>query len=126
MVEKFIEWAENALQDAELSNVVALNFNLYEDQDSFWAVEIVGTSSFDENDADWACDEVFVTRDNPFTWEEETDSDAILKEVTEWIGDLLDGTVLMEMLDRLQGIGVGFEMCIRDRCMNCLRTVSVS
>jgi len=54
MVEKFIEWAENALQDAELSNVVALNFNLYEDQDSFWAVEIVGTSSFDENDADWA------------------------------------------------------------------------
>ena len=99
MVEKFIEWAENALQDAELSNVVALNFNLYEDQDSFWAVEIVGTSSFDEN---------FVTRDNPFTWEEETDSDAILKEVTEWIGDLLDGTVLMEMLDRLQGIGVGF------------------
>lgn len=50
MVEKFIEWAENALQDAELSNVVALNFNLYEDQDSFWAVEIVGTSSFDENE----------------------------------------------------------------------------
>jgi len=40
------------LQDAELSNVVALNFNLYEDQDSFGAVEIVGTSSFDENDAD--------------------------------------------------------------------------
>ena len=38
MVEKFIEWAENALQGAELSNVVALNFNLYEDQDSFWAV----------------------------------------------------------------------------------------
>lgn len=108
MVEKFIEWAENALQDAELSNVVALNFNLYEDQDSFWAVEIVGTSSFDENDADWACDEVFTTRDNPFTWEEETDCDGILEEVTEWIGDLLDGTVLMEMLDRLQGIGVGF------------------
>ena len=35
MVGKFIEWAENALQDAELSNAVALNFNLYEDQDSF-------------------------------------------------------------------------------------------
>lgn len=108
MVEKFIEWAENALQGAELSNVVALNFNLYEDQDSFWAVEIVGTSSFDENDADWACDEVFVTRDNPFTWEEETDCDAILEEVIEWIGDLMDDTVLMEMLERLQGIGVGF------------------
>ena len=108
MVEKFTEWAENALQDAELSNVVALNFNLYEDQDSFWAVEIVGTSSFDENDADWTCDEVFATRDNPFTWGEETDCNAILEEVTEWIGDLMDGTVLMEMLERLQGIGVGF------------------
>ena len=47
MVEKFIEWAENALQDAELSNVVALNFNLYEYEDCFWAVEIVCTSSFD-------------------------------------------------------------------------------
>ena len=38
--------------------VVAANFNIYEDSDDEWSVEIVGTGSFDEEDEDWECDEI--------------------------------------------------------------------
>ena len=36
-------------------------------------VELVGTFSFDKDNDDWACDEVFTTRDQPFVIECESD-----------------------------------------------------
>ena len=54
--------------------VVAPSFNIYEDGRRRWSVEVVGTSSFDKDGEDWACDEAtdFETRDAPYSWEEKT------------------------------------------------------
>lgn len=37
----------------------AVNFNLYENGNNQWSMELVGTSNFDAEYSDWACDEVF-------------------------------------------------------------------
>ena len=60
---------DNCSLNTELpKDVVAFCFNLYDDGNGQWAVELVGTSSFDKDDSDWACNEVFDTRNNPLKW----------------------------------------------------------
>lgn len=67
---------ENALKKLP-SDVEAISFNLYEDNGDKWSVELVGTSTFDENNSDWACNEVYTTRENPYvlTKKERLESD---------------------------------------------------
>ena len=65
LYDEFESWMNNVFQNDISDEVCAINFNIYEDADGRWSLEVVGTSSFDENDEDWACDEVtdFNTRE---------------------------------------------------------------
>lgn len=38
-------------------DIVALNFNLYEGP---YAIDLIGSATFDESDEDWACNEDFI------------------------------------------------------------------
>lgn len=38
-------------------NIVALNFNLYE---GLYALDLIGSATYDESDEDWACNEDFI------------------------------------------------------------------
>ena len=53
------KWLDDILQQSIPDDVLALNFNLYDDGDYSWSIELVGTDSFDIDDDDWRCDEVF-------------------------------------------------------------------
>jgi len=57
---EFNEWLDNILAKIDILPV-AWNFNLYEENEVY-TVEIVGTNSFDENEEDWACNEIFTSR----------------------------------------------------------------
>ena len=63
--EAFFEWLDLILKADFPNEIKAINFNLYEDTENKWSIELIGTSVFDENDDDWACCEVFSTRDKP-------------------------------------------------------------
>lgn len=72
MQEAFNDWLDVILADIN-KLPIAWNFNLYE----LSHMELVGTKSFDKKDEDWACDEIFATREKyPFfvlpekSWEE--------------------------------------------------------
>ncbi|MDO5690311.1 MAG: hypothetical protein Q4G61_08690, partial [Tissierellia bacterium] len=69
--------------------IVAVHFNLYEDTEDKWSVECIGTSSFDPDDEDWACDEVFTSRESPYQWQESTTWDQILEEKIHQLKDYL-------------------------------------
>ena len=81
MYDSFEKWLDETLAADIPQEAVALNFNIYEDGDNLWSVELVATDRFDPIDPDWACDEVFAARENPFEWEEETPWLDILEEV---------------------------------------------
>ena len=103
-------WVDSTLATELPQDVKAIAFNLYEDAGKKWSVEIVGTSSFNPDDSDWACDEVtdFGTRENPYTWNENAEWDVIqLKVKTELIKYLNDGKYA-PTLKALDGAGVGF------------------
>ena len=108
MYEEFEKWLDEAM-DAEIpQNAIALNFNIYEDGDNMWSVELVATDRFDPADQDWACDEVFAGRETPYEWEEESPWLDILDEVIGWLRQYLEGGKHSEKMKAYDGIGTGF------------------
>lgn len=65
MYDKVSAWLDDVLKQNIPDDVEAFCFNLYDDGNSSWSMELVGTERFDENDFDWPCDEVtdFGTRE---------------------------------------------------------------
>ena len=97
----FFEWLDLILKNELNSEIKAINFNLYEDTDNKWSIELVGTFSFDRDNDDWACDEVFATRDNPFMIERESDDG-------EEGDEYLSFGKYAGSLKKYQAIGIGF------------------
>ena len=50
----FFEWLDLILKNELNSEIKAINFNLYEDTDNKWSIELVGTFSFNKDNDDWA------------------------------------------------------------------------
>ena len=104
----FKDWLTHVLASDFPDDMIAINFNLYEDVDDQWSVEFVGTSSFDPEDADWACDEVFATREAPYVFVRKAEWSEILDEVTTWLLDYFDNDSNATKMKLYKGIGVGF------------------
>ncbi len=72
----FKAWLDGHLSGDIPAEVVAFNFNLYERmEDGVYDVQLVGCTAYDPDDADWACDTVFSTEEELYTfrsgeWEE--------------------------------------------------------
>lgn len=102
------EWIDTVLEKTLPENVVAIAFNLYEDGDAQWSIEMVGTNRFDPEDPDWACDEVFDTRDDLQSWVQKAGWEEILRETTDKIRNYIETGKYSEKLKSYKGIGVGF------------------
>ncbi len=59
-------WLDQVLKKGLPGQAVGILFNLYEDGKDWWFLELAGTGSFDPENPDWGCDEVFATRENPY------------------------------------------------------------
>ncbi len=110
MFNKMEEWLDNVLVQELPVSVVAFCFNLYEDENNNWSMELIGTESFDIDDEDWACDEItdFGTRDNNFTWNKLGGWNEILDEVVSKLRIYLDKGTYADLLKSKNGIAVGF------------------
>ena len=101
----------NSIFKADISyDVAALSFNLYDDGKNMWSMEVVGTSSFDADDSDWACDEVtdFGTRANSFKWKEKAEWETVLSKFEDALKKYLWTSPYAGKLKAVRGIGVGF------------------
>ena len=103
-------WLDGVFDRNIPDGVVSVCFNLYEDGDNSWSLEVVGCSSFDSGDPDWACDEVtdFETREEPFTWTEETNWEKVLSDVTKLLYQYIQEGKASGYLNSLDGVAVGF------------------
>lgn len=108
--EAFAKHVDEALEGDFPDGVVAVCFNLYDDLLYNWAIEIVGTSAFDKDDSDWACEEVtdFSTRSTPLKWKEKVEGLEIQAEAVDLVKKYLKSGKHADKLKALQGVGVGF------------------
>ena len=110
MYDKISTWLDGVFDRSIPEGVVSVCFNLYEDGDGSWSLEVVGCSSFDSEDPDWACDEVtdFETRDEPFTWTEEAIWEKVLSDITKILYQYIQEGKASVYLNSLDGVAVGF------------------
>lgn len=106
---KFERWVNASLEKGVPSQVCAFCFNLYEDvPDGRYSVEIVGASSFDKDDSDWACDEVFTNRENPLRWTTSKSWDKVQLDVEVLIRKYLQHGKYAQLLRSKKGVACGF------------------
>ena len=104
----FFEWLDAILKNELSGDIKAINFNLYEDADNKWSIELVGTASFDKDDDDWACDEVFTTRDDPFVVKSKNDWESMEEFFIGLVNEYLSAGKYADKLKEYQAIGIGF------------------
>lgn len=110
MYDKVSAWLDDIFNKNIPDSVVSICFNLYEDCDDSWSLEVVGCSSFDSDDPNWACDEVtdFETRDEPFVWTDEANWEKVLDDITKLLYKYIQEGKASKYLNSLKGLAVGF------------------
>ena len=108
MYNEFEAWLDGALSVELPEDIAAFNFNLYEDGDNLWSIELIGASGFDAEDPDWACDEVFTNREEPLSWSAETDWENVLETMTVYVEKYLEEGKYADVLKSYDAVGIGF------------------
>ena len=108
MYNEFEAWLDAALEADLPDDIAAFNFNLYEDGEYLWSIELIGASRFDAEDPDWACDEVFTNREEPLSWSAETDLENVLETMTQYVEKYLIEGKYADLLKDSEAVGIGF------------------
>ena len=110
MYEKMSAWLDGVFSKTIPDGVVSVCFNLYEDGEGSWSMEVVGCSSFDSEDPDWACDEVtdFGTREEPFAWTDDSIWEKVLSDTTKLLYQYVQEGSASGYLQSLDGVAAGF------------------
>ena len=75
----FINWLDSLLNDIP-ADAIAFNFNLYEtESDNLFEAQLVGSNQYDLDDEDWACNTIYSSEENLFSFEAEDWEDALEK-----------------------------------------------
>lgn len=110
MFNKVSNWLDNIFNQDIPEDVVAFCFNLYDDGNCNWSMELVGTERFDKDDMDWPCDEItdFGTREGLLVWYKEVQWEEVLEEIISVLKKYLEKGKYAEVLKYRDGVGVGF------------------
>ena len=110
MYNEVANWLNNVINQDIPEEVVAFCFNLYEDGNNAWSMELVGTERFDVDDEDWPCDEVtdFGTREGLLAWNKDSEWDVVLEEMSTVLRQYLENGDYAHILKSKEGIGIGF------------------
>ena len=110
MYNKVSEWIDGVLSEGVPDEAVAFCFNLYENDEYYWSMELIGAGRFDPEDQDWACDEVtdFGSRESLFTWTAECEWEETLQTVIDLLKKYLNEGKYADLLKSKKGVGVGF------------------
>ncbi len=108
MYEEFVTWLDNVLDNSLPIEGKAVNFNIYEEGDNEWSLQIIVASRFDPEDMDWACDEVFSSEEDIYIWKQETSWEEVLVTANKWISDYLENGKHADCLKSYEAVGSGF------------------
>ena len=104
----FEKWVDKTLSVPLPEGIVAFNFNMYDDGNGKWSVEIIGAASFDKEDEDWACDEIFDNRLKCLRWKNSKTWEQNLEFIKSYIERYLKQGKHADILKDKEGLGVGF------------------
>lgn len=112
MQEKFNEWLDNLIESNPLpKNFMAINFNLYDIDDATFDVQLIASSIYNENDDDWACEEIYTSGEDCFyipKSKEISDQELCLEHTIEMVANYLESGAYANILKSGIAICTGF------------------
>ena len=106
---KYHEWFESILAQDLPKEIVGFAVNLY-DNDNSYEAELIGAATFDKDNEDWACDDIFMSDRfifpiSSFKGGWEANLALIVESTNKYIESNSKGAL---KLNSAQGFGVGF------------------
>lgn len=102
------EWIDTSLSVKISDEIKCFCFNIYEDADNAYSLELVGYTSFDKNDENWDTEEIVINRDHPLRWNTSVSPDGILAEIRYLIREYLPKGKYGSLLCSKEAILLGF------------------
>ena len=101
-------WLDDALSEELPYGIEAFCFNLYDDGNGIWSIELIGSSSFDKDNTDWPCDEIYTNRNTPLRWKSRKTWEGIQSLVESHLKYYIRKGKHRDILTSKKGIGLGF------------------
>lgn len=111
MYNSFANWINPILAENYFEGVEAFNFNLYEDCENgevVFSVQLIGAPSYDADDSDWACEEIFSTGENLFRLPDCNDWEVCLQDFKKIIEEYLKKGEYANTLMCTKAVAYGF------------------
>lgn len=85
----------------------AINFNLYEEEDTQFDIQCIGSPEYDPEDSDWACNEIFSTGEDLFHLESDS-WETCLQMAIDYIKEYMSSGIYSSKLTNMEAVTVGF------------------
>lgn len=108
MANTFSEWLDSILKEFDSDEIIAFNFNLYENsEDGIYDVQLIGSTDYDPDDDDWACNEAFSSGEDIFSFAAD-DWEVALEECVGMVKSYLSSGSYRSKLLAAKAIAAGF------------------
>lgn len=109
---EFEKWLSKLLENDMPDNTAAYNFNIYEEEDETYGVQLIASDEFSEDDDDWACSEIWSSEEEIFyidhSDEKDADRERGLEFISQLISDYLEKGEKADTLKAVKAVGAGF------------------
>ncbi|MBR4022670.1 MAG: hypothetical protein IKI94_08805 [Ruminococcus sp.] len=109
---EFEKWLSKLLENDMPDNTAAYNFNIYEEEDETYGVQLIASDEFSEDDDDWACSEIWSSEEEIFyidhSDEKDADRERGLEFISQLICDYLEKGEKADKLKAVKAVGAGF------------------
>ncbi len=111
--EEFARWLDALLENNDMpANTAAFNFNLYEEEDEAYGIQLIAADEFSDDDDDWACSEVWSSEEDVFYIDHSDEENADAERGIEFIGglirDYLENGAMSTVLRKAEAVCCGF------------------
>lgn len=105
----FAEWLDNLLENNDMpENTKAFNFNLYEEDDNVYSVQLIASDRFDPDDDEWACYEIWSSEEDLFFVDTSDEDDKSRETFQKFVTDMISGYIVQNDILKKFPAGIGF------------------
>lgn len=105
----FAEWLDSLLENNDMpADTKAFNFNLYEEEDEVFGVQLIAADRFNPADDEWACCEIWSSEEDIFcvsaSDEDDKSGETFQKFVSDMVMDYIEKSDILSSVP----VGIGF------------------
>ncbi|MDE5833995.1 MAG: hypothetical protein K2H26_00585 [Ruminococcus sp.] len=108
----FADWLDNLLENNDMPvDTKAFNFNLYEEDNNVYGVQLIASDRFDVSDDEWACCEIWSSEEDVFFVDTSDEDDKTRETFEKFVNDMISYYIRRGAYGDVLGfvpVGIGF------------------